>query len=607
MQHQQQENHQQHHQPAANINSRGPKKGSSRSRPSSRTRRLSSASFTGVINFGDSPASSTGSHARTPANRGRGRDAATAATLTTSSSLTPSTSHPHQSRSRPPSHSHSKSHPEISTASFADLFSSFPPTMDLHHSNNGDERGGGASSSRPEKASKQQSPPHHSFTFTTPQNPRNMPGRKRARTLEFPTSDPHNTPSEDAKVKGGHSLRKRARIDYALMNEHEDEEKEHPTTTNTPPTHATDGPMEITVSGPRSARKRRATADPSYEEEDAAQAASAPLPQKKKPRTVETQGTVSPVPQRRPYQKRKSAVAAMITLDSPERQPPDTELKDTIEVGAPLANSTTTSSNVDGHSPSQTSNPSKLNGSNLAATNNARTTSNANDSVGAVTGPSVQGKSHTANVALLPPTDLTQNPSTSLDQITQNAANSPSEALAPDVNGTQSAANSNSADEHSRISRELKQIFSDRVASPENLPSSNSPKAVSEARQATPQPSSQESVDSDATEIVAPVLIPTKSHSGAEPSTGERSKMAARGKGRNHPLVSQEEPEEPKQDMPKLGLRPRVSHRYANFVATLATELILTFILCRDSAQAVWPRIRLLPRKKTFLLNPKKR
>lgn len=208
--------------------------------------------------------------------------------------------------------SQSRSHKQTSSSpASTDISSSATPNMDT--------------APRPERAPRQGL--GHSFTFATPQpNTRHASGRKRARTLEFPSDS--GAAEDDAKVKGGHSLRKRARIDYAQMND-DDADKVPPP--------STEEPLEITVSGARAARKRRpAVLDTSFDHQDESQAQSATLPPKRKGRG-DKQRTASPVPQRRPYPKRKStAPAAPVDEPSPEQQPSDTELKDTIEVGVAM-------------------------------------------------------------------------------------------------------------------------------------------------------------------------------------------------------------------------------------------------------------------------------
>lgn len=433
--------------------------------------------------------------------------------------------------------------------------------------------GGDRGDDRPDKAAKQQSPPQHSsFTFATPQNPRNTPGRKRARTLEYPTTDPQAA-SDDAKVKGGHSLRKRARVDYAQMNEHEDDVQA--------PTHATEGTMEITVSAARSSRKRRATADQNHEDEDP-QSAILPPHQKKKPRTVEKQRTVSPIPQRRP-QKRKSTVAATITLESPEQQhPSDTELKDTIEVGAPMAShsipsssqaqSSETASNVSGQSPSQTTNPSpavasrgdaaRAQNNSLPTANGSTATSNLKDT----TGLPVAEESVAGDTAVSPSTNLTATPPKNSTRGNKNGTDLPTESSPPKQNGAQNSSEPSAtaavADEDSQAAHETVEGHMDRAKNLTDSHTSSLPRASSEAPQSTHQPSSQESVDSDTTDIQPPTLIPIAASSAAEPLVGERSRATSRAKGKQpvaEAQAPQEEPDEVKQDAPKLGLRPRVS------------------------------------------------
>lgn len=192
-------------------------------------------------------------------------------------------------------------------------------------------------------------PLNHSFTFSTPENPRHEPGRKRARTLEYPTDDAAR--QDEAKVKGGHSLRKRVRIDYAQMNDDNEEDQA--------PKELQDDRTEITVSGARGARKRRSTVDPHNDDEGPQPPSTAPT----KRTRPEKQRTVSPKPQRRRTQQRKSISAPVARpAESPDQQPSDTELKDTIEVGAPLTMQFTgssssqrseTASNISGQSPSQ--------------------------------------------------------------------------------------------------------------------------------------------------------------------------------------------------------------------------------------------------------------
>lgn len=393
------------------------------------------------------------------------------------------------------------------------------------------------------------------FPFAAPPNPRNMAGRKRARTLESPQSapDPHD-PGDDAKVKGGHSLRKRARIDYALMNEHEDDDHTH---SQAPPTHATDGTVEITVSGTRSARKRRATADPNYDLEEAQPGTGAP--QKKKPRTgQEKQRSVSPVPQRRPYPKRKSTVAAAIlSLDSPHKhQPSDTELQDTIEVGAPLHNQANnpsssqprpsdTASNVSAPSPLKKATLSQAIASSEPTPQSKSILSIAN---GAKLDPAPNG-AETGDAAVVPPTTpYTPAVPLGLNKTTETGAALP----------TLSPSNQNGLEYFPEPDQNL----------PVDSQPSDPPRAPSEAADSTHAPSSRESsIDSDTTEIVPPTLIPTTTSSFAGPSAAERSRMANRGRTRQAAVAAQppeEEPEEAQQVVSKPGFRPRVSRFHQN-------------------------------------------
>jgi hypothetical protein len=222
-------------------------------------------------------------------------------------------------------------------------------------------------------------PLNHSFTFSTPENPRHEPGRKRARTLEYPPDAA--ALQDEAKVKGGHSLRKRVRIDYAQMNDDNEDDQARTHAHAQAHTHAhagkelPDDRTEITVSGARGARKRRSIFDPHNEDE----APQAPPTSVTKRARSEKQRTVSPKPQRRRTQQRKSISApAPRPSESPDQQPSDTELKDTIEVGAPLTMQFSTSSssqlsetasNVSAQSPSQNrvAQPSTITGTRVAS------------------------------------------------------------------------------------------------------------------------------------------------------------------------------------------------------------------------------------------------
>lgn len=315
---------------------RGARRGPGRPRGSSRAGRPSSSSgnhhthssspvsLTNIINFGDEPSSI---NARTPSSsRGRVRAA----------------------------NHHTPSHPYLSSPTSTDFPSVASDAMGLD-----DHR----AAPRSDRVPKQ--PLNHSFTFSTPENPRHEPGRKRARTLEYPSDGASR--QDEAKVKGGHSLRKRVRIDYAQMNDDNEEEQ--------PPKELQDDRTEITVSGARGARKRRSTVDPHNDDEGPQPPSTAPTKRVR----PEKQRTVSPKPQRRRTQQRKSISAPVARpAESPDQQPSDTELKDTIEVGAPLTMQFTgssssqrseTASNISGQSPSQNrhAQPSNFTGTQVAS------------------------------------------------------------------------------------------------------------------------------------------------------------------------------------------------------------------------------------------------
>lgn len=249
---------------------------------------------------------------------------------------------------------HTPSHPYLSSPTSADFPSVASDAMGLD-----DHR----AAPRSDRVPKQ--PLNHSFTFSTPENPRHEPGRKRARTLEYPSDGAAH--QDEAKVKGGHSLRKRVRIDYAQMNDDNEEDQA--------PKELQDDRTEITVSGARGARKRRSIVDP-HNDDEAAQPPSTAATKRVRP---EKQRTVSPKPQRRRTQQRKSISAPVARpAESPDQQPSDTELKDTIEVGAPLTMQFTgssssqrseTASNISGQSPSQSrhAQPSTFTGTQVAS------------------------------------------------------------------------------------------------------------------------------------------------------------------------------------------------------------------------------------------------
>ncbi|KAJ9136563.1 hypothetical protein NKR23_g9732 [Pleurostoma richardsiae] len=159
-------------------------------------------------------------------------------------------------------------------------------------------------SDRPAKSSTSM---HHAFTFSTPVEGRGPALRKRARTFDFGLD---GAADDESEVKGGHSLRKRIRVDYAQM--HDDEAlfgaSQQDLSARTP-----------SAPGPRG-RKRRADDDA----DDFAATSSAP-----KKRGRYEKRTESPA-SRRKQRARKSPTPR---TSSYAEQPSDTELKDTIEVG----------------------------------------------------------------------------------------------------------------------------------------------------------------------------------------------------------------------------------------------------------------------------------
>lgn len=309
------------------------------------------SSLTNASNDDDGSLQSVSIHARTPAHRGRGKN---------SSSLS-------HSRSR------SQSHAQTHAQSYSYNISSSPPPADMPPSNRPDMD----ISSRSEKAPKQGLT--QSFTFSTPQPAqRQPPGRRRARTLEFPT-EPEPQIEDDAKVKGGHSLRKRARIDYAQMNEDPDDDRL--------PTKPSEEPQASAAPGTRSARKPKTPVvdsgsyDDSEEPPPQPQSTAAGAVAKKRAPRTEKQRTASPVPQRRPIAKRKSIVQGPLQSPpenpSPEQQPSDTELRDTIEVGAPLTMQLTSSSSNSQPSENGSNKPGQLATSPTVTRTNTRPAANA--------------------------------------------------------------------------------------------------------------------------------------------------------------------------------------------------------------------------------------
>lgn len=500
--------------------------------------------MTNIINFGNSPAST---HARTPANRGRGK-------------TTLSHSHAH---SHPPSQANSASPPP------ADYSSSVTPSMDF--------------GPRAERTPKQGL--GHSFTFSTPQSiPSKTTGRKRARTLEYPTDS--GNADDDAKVKGGHSLRKRARIDYAQMNEDDDHTHTHPT----------EDPLEITVSGARAARKRKSIIDQNSEEpEEQPQPPPAAVAQKKRTRT-DKQRTASPVPQRRPYTKRKSTAPSVpVEEPSPEQQQSsDTELKDTIEVGAPLAMQFTssssngqpsdTASNISGQSPSRNSNVQQVIAppSQVASPPAMRTETEATiySSEGTSSAPPVEGDLLVEHVTHHSPLPIVDSPKKTLDGDQENNENtSPSHTSSVDQEPLQASPRVVSGEDVSGTAEvsDPTKVAKAGIKTPQDQEATlgfQSNSLTADSQQASqpvvppksepaPQPSSQESTDSDATEIVPPTLIkPPAISPEPEQSVSQPTKLTLRKSKQTAPTVEsqpQEEEAEEAQDAQKPSLRPRVS------------------------------------------------
>lgn len=382
-------------------------------------------------------------------------------------------------------------HPHITPAPPADTASTTAFAMGLNHNR---------AASRPEKAPKQSLT--HSFTFSTPQNPRNTPGRKRARTLEYPPDGA--AAHDDAKVKGGHSLRKRARIDYAQMND--DNEEDQP-----PIKELSEDQTEITVSGVRSARKRRPTIDPKYggeeeEEDEEDEGQPSIIPSTKRPR-ADKQRTVSPKPQRRKCQQRKStSTTTKLPTESPHQHPSDSELKDTIEVGAPLSMQFTgssssqrseTANSVAGHSPSKHNHVQQTSYTgNQLASPTAMHSEN-----GVVT--TASDKHNSTKSALKNP----QSPH--MDHLSDSAI---AEFAHPDLvgredNPAQTSLGQQISQESSPVSQVAKLQFTTQSAqdrAPDVFQSSMVTDSLPESSQIEDQPSSQETVDSDATVDMPP-------------------------------------------------------------------------------------------------------
>lgn len=419
----------------------------------------------------------------------------------------------------------------------------------------------------------------HSFTFSTPQpNPGKNTGRKRARTLEYPTDS--GNADDDAKVKGGHSLRKRARIDYAQMNEDDDHTHTHPT----------EGPLEITVSGARAVRKRKSVMDPNSEEPEEQPQPPPAVAQKKRAR-ADKQRTASPVPQRRPYTKRKST-APSVPVEEPlpeQQQSSDTELKDTIEVGAPLAMQFTssssngqpseTASNISGQSPSHNGNIQQVVASQnqVASPPAIRTETEATvySREGTSSAQPIEGDSlveHVTEQAPLPV--IVHSPKNDLEGAQEKIEN-PSSNQTSSVNQEQEQlqapppiVRSANVSGTAEVSDSTKILEAD-MKTPKELEASQTLQINSlvvdsqQYSQPAPQPSSQESVDSDATEIVPPTLIkPPVASPEPEQPTSQPTRLALRKSKQPAPALEsqpQEETEEA-QDSQKPSLRPRVSY-----------------------------------------------
>lgn len=410
---------------------------------------------------------------------------------------------------------------------------------------------------RPEKAPKQALT--HSFTFSTPENPRNIPGRKRARTLEYPTDSA--AAQEEAKVKGGHSLRKRARIDYAQMNDDNEEDQ--------PFKEIAEDQTEITVSGVRNARKRRSTVDPKYDEEES-QPSVNPLV-KRAPRT-DKQRTVSPKPQRRKPQQRKStSTTTRPQMESPEQQPSDTELKDTIEVGAPLAmHFTGSSSSQRSEAASSNSGLSPLKNTTgqqtfVTGTQVASPTP-IQQANGVATHHSDMGKS------TQPTVDNAQSP---LLKHLSNSTVADSAHASLDEKEEEPEKSDFGQQLHTGFSS-MSDIANPQVAAhftqdraPEVFQSSLATMSLPESSQAEEQPSSQETVDSDATvdmppdrpvitSALATQLRNTISSVAEEQSTDRHRRFSQSGAFKTTSVESRKEEPEEVQEAPKTTPRTRV-------------------------------------------------
>lgn len=447
----------------------------------------------------------------------------------------------------------------------------------------------------------------HSFTFSTPQTTTRTTGRKRARTLEYPTDS--GDAGDDAKVKGGHSLRKRVRIDYAQMNNEDDAEI---------PRQATEDPQQITVSGaarPIRAARRKPVAGTDYEEHEEQQPPPSTVAQKKI--RAPKQRTVSPAPvaQKRAYTKRKStASTAPVGNPSPEQQPSDTELKDTIEVGAPLAMQFTSSS-----SNSQPSDTASSN-SGQSPSQNGHSQQVVASQTEVASPSAIKEETHLRGSSLVA-SDLTEDLTEAIarvsptkvehEHVTGESRLSPKVDAADgsngvDVNGSRDIEDNNTTDLASLIQNAL-QDSPDIVraaeleseAAPLSAPSTfheqpslvdfhnnvlSSPHALSvtadfPALPATSAPapgSSQESIDSDTTEILPPEgpggTYPSQYQTTRPSATQSRPRLTLRSKPTP---VTPQQPDKmaDTQDSQKPSLRPRVSVGMTIYFCFNAREL----------------------------------
>lgn len=571
----------------------------------------SSASMTSVLNFGaPSQTSPSSIHARTPAGRGRGKN---------------TSSHSH---SRSHSHSHSRS--QTSSSPIAqDMSASETLHMDIN--------------SRSEKVPKPGL--NHSFTYSTPQPAAaKTAGRKRARTLEYPTDSgagpsngdgPAPAAGDAAKVKGGHSLRKRARIDYAHMAEDDDHIYN--------PVVDEQQPQEITVSGPRGVRKRRPTTDAEQEEQQDEQPQPATAQPKKRAPRADKQRTASPVPQRRPYTKRKSIVSAVpVEEPSPEQQPSDTELKDTIEVGAPLAMQFTssssngqpseTASNGSAQSPGQQANGSVQPAIRVEATSPTVVRLSTGIVAKAAKGKLLDSVQITTNEARQqvanekaddeskasspPPTEAAQ-----IDLQLTNESNAHAAAVPesrpdhePETNGNpaKSQEPKSSGDDKEAATQPIKPVVD---AAGDDSPDADKNDVVLKQEPGQPtqddnrdanqldtlhvpepakQPSSQETVDSDATEYVHPPSTKIEADASSaeadqEPAPSQQTRLTLRKTKQSAPTsvpAAESQPTEEGEgvnDAQKPSLRPRVSTSHDTTRATwFYDNIVNTHNLRRD-------------------------